>query len=218
MRVLGKAELTTVERPRQIEFASGYQSGWVDFMAPPAALFMVFLWAMIAHYYLIAWFVVVGYLLLVLWWLHSPVTRLLVTDTELVARGSLGRSYSDTRRVKTEDLKSLGHFHGAHNEPLGLYAYHAWTKTCMIPHLTPQESNAIINAIHRKFPDLEHGHEIEMEAIHAEANGEFHPHVALMEVDPLDDLRHWKAAKAQEMEMDDFRIKPPKAAHDLESK
>jgi hypothetical protein len=88
----------------------------------------------------------------------------------------------------------------------------------MIPRLTPQESNAIIDAIHRKFPQLEHGHEIEMEAIHAEANGEFHPHVALMEVDPLDDLRRWKAAKAREMEMDDFRVKHSKAAQDLESK
>jgi hypothetical protein len=218
VRTIGKAELTTVDRGKQLEFASGYQSGWVDFLAPPAALFIVFLWAMIAHFYLIAWFVVVGYLLLVLWWLHSPVTRLLVTDTELVARGNLGRSYSDTRRVKTEDLKSLGHFHGAHNEPAGLYAYHDWSKTCLIPRLTPQESNAIVAAIHRKFPDIEHGHEIEMEAIHAEANGDFHPHVQLLEVDPLEDLRHWKAAKAQEMEVDDFRAKPLKAAQDLESK
>jgi hypothetical protein len=216
--MIGKAELTTVDRGRQLEFASGYQSGWVDFMAPPAALFIIFLWAMIAHYYLIAWFVVVGYLLLVLWWLHSPVTRLIVSETELVARGNLGRSYSDRRRVTTEDLKSLGHFHGAHNEPTGLYAYHGWTKTCLIPRLTQQESHAIIDAIHKKFPHLEHGQEIKMDEIHAEANGEFHPHVSLMEVDPLEDLKHWKAAKAREMEMDDFRAKRLKAAQDLESK
>jgi hypothetical protein len=218
VRLLGSADLKTIERPHQLQFVSGYESGWVDFLAPPAALFIVFLWAMIVHYYLLAWFIVIGYLLLALWWLHSPVTRLFVSDTELLARGNLGRSYSDTRRVKTDELKSMSHFHGAQNEPAGLYAYHAWTKTCLIPRLTQQEANSIIETIHRKFPYIEHGHEIAMTAIHAEANGEFHPHIAILEVDPLDDLRHWQAAKARELEMENLRQWAAPKSDDLESK
>ena len=194
----------------QLEFASGYQSGWVDFLAPPAALFIVFLWAMIAHFYLVAWFVAVGYLLLILWWLHSPVTRPPGYRDGGSEPAAIAAVSCPTRAASKPGIsKSLGHFHGAHNEPVGLYAYHDWSKTCLIPRLTPQESNAIVAAIHRKFPDIEHGHEIEMEAIHAEANGEFHPHVALMEVDPLDDLRHWTKTQEQELELQDFRIKHP---------
>ncbi len=218
MRILGSADLKTIERAQQLQFVSGYESGLVDFLAPPAALFIVFLWAMIAHYYLLAWFTVIGYLLLVLWWLHSPVTRLFVSETELLARGNLGFSYSDTRKVKTEELKSISFFQGAHNEPAGLYAYHGWTKTCLIPRLTQAEANAIIAAIQRKFPYIEHGHEIAMAEIHAQANGEFHPHVSLLEVDPMEDLRHWRAAKARELEMENLRKWAAPPSKDLESK
>jgi len=204
VRILGSADLKTIESPGGLQFVAGYESGWVDFMAPPAALFIVFLWAMIEHFYLLAWFTVVGYLLLVLWWLHSPLTRLFVSETELRARGNLGFSYSGTRKVKTEELKSIAYFQGAQNEPAGLYAYHGWTRTCLIPRLTQAEANLIVEAIHRKFPYIQHGHEIAMAEIHAQANAEFHPHVSLMEVDPIEDLRHWKAANAEEMEIENI--------------
>ncbi len=226
MRIIGSAELRTIELPDQLQFTSGYESGWVDFMAPPAALFIVFLGAMIFHYYLVAWFVVIGYLLLVLWWLNSSVTRLIVTDTVLVARGNLGRSYSNERRVKTEELKSLAWFGGAQSEVPGLYANHGWQRTCLIPRLTAEEARAIIDTIHKKFPYLEHGKLAEMDKIHAEANGEFHPHVQILEVDPIEDLRLWKAQKIQELEMENLKTYlkhvttedlEPKA-QDLESK
>jgi hypothetical protein len=218
VRILGSADLTTIELPDQLQFVSGYQSGWVDFMAPPAALFIVFLWAMISHYYLLAWFVVIGYLLLVLWWLSTSVTRLFVTPTQLVARGNLGRTYHAERRVDTEELKTLSYFSGGNDQPPGLYAYHGWSSTCLIPKVTEVEANIIINAIHAKFPNLERGQFAEMEAIHAEANGEFHPHVQILEVDPLDDLRHWTAVKSKEFEEQDPSHWLKKSPQDLESK
>jgi hypothetical protein len=222
VRILGSSELQTIELSTQLQFVNGYQSGWVDFMAPPAALFIFFLWTMISHYYLMAWFCVVGYLLLVLWWLNTNVTKLYVTDTILVARGNLGHGFQNERRIPTEELKSFTYLAtGAEGEVPGLYAIHAWTRTCLMPRLTEAEAKSIINTISRKFPHLEQGQLTRMASVHAEANGEFRPHVQTVEIDAVADLRKWKTQRDQELENEDLlryvQPKPRTRTEDLES-
>lgn len=221
--MLGSSELRTIEFSTQLQFVNGYQSGWFDFMAPPAALFILFLWTIVYQYYLISWFVVIGYLLLVLWWLNSNVTKLYVTDTVLVARGSLGRSYLRERRVRTEELKSFTYLAtGAEGEVPGLYAIHAWTRTCLMPRLTEAEARAIIQTISRKFPHLEQGQLTHMATVHAEANGEFRPHIQHIEIDAVADARKWQAERIRDLENEDIlRFATPRAkvgTEDLESK
>jgi hypothetical protein len=167
--------------------------------------------------------VVIGYLLLVLWWLNSNVTKLYVSDTILVARGSLGRSYQRERRVRTDELKSLAYVAtGADGEIPGLYAIHAWTRTCLMPRLTEIEAKGIINTISRKFPHLEQGQLTQMANLHAEANGEFRPHTQVVEIDAVEELRQWKARRVQDFENEDIlryvRRHSPTGGEDLKSK
>jgi hypothetical protein len=223
VRILGSSELRTIEFSTQLQFVNGYQSGWVDFMAPPAALFILFLWTIVSQYYLMSWFVVIGYMLLVLWWLNGNVTKLYVTDTLIVARGSLGRSYQRERRVRTDELKSLTYVAtGADGEIPGLYAIHAWTRTCLMPRLTEEEAKAIINTISIKFPHLEQGQLTHMKSVHLEANGEFRPHISHIEIDPVEDARKWKTETVRQMENEDIlryaRQQGRAGSEDLESK
>ena len=205
MRLLGSSELRTIEFPTQLQFINGYQSGWFDFMAPPIALFILFLGAIVAHNYLMCWFVIIGYLLLVLWWLNSNATKLYVTDTLIVARGSLGRSYLRERRVRGDELKALTYVAtGAPGEIPGLYAIHAWTRTCLMPRLSEAEAKEIMSSISKKFPYLEQGRLTQMTSAHEEANGDFHPHMPHIEIDAVEDLRKWKTQRVRDLENEEI--------------
>jgi len=194
-----------MELPERLQFASGYESGRIDFMAPPAALVIAFLWTMISQSYVLAGSAALVYLLLALWWLTGGAIRLFVSASALLAQGHVGRFFPEVWRVPNDELTSLVYSEGGPGEPAGLYAHHGIQRTRLIPGLSVREADRIVAAIYEKFPCPEHDQLAAMKAVHEGAYGQLNPQVALAQLDPFEDLRHWRVKRTRELEMENRR-------------
>jgi hypothetical protein len=157
VQLLGRTEITTIEEPDHLQFVVVRRRGWISLVGPPATLLVFALWALMAQHYVFAVFSAVAIFALIANYIRGPVTKLLVSQGELIARGNLDRTFIDQVKVEASDVKFLGYFMGGENDPSGLYADRGWRQTCLLPGLNKDEANAIAHTIRSKFPNLERG-------------------------------------------------------------
>ena len=121
------------------------------------------------------------------YYLNGPVTKLFVSQNQLIARGNLNRTFTNEVKVPASEVKSLGYSMGpGEDSPSGLYADCGWLKqTCLLPGLNKQQANTIADAIRRKFPDLERGDKSPNSLIFGEKSGVVTLGLAKNQTDPI---------------------------------
>jgi hypothetical protein len=157
VRLLGSSELKTIELPGELQFVYGYEAGWGDLAAPPAALIVLLAWALSTHHLVFAAIFVVVFAALVVYWLNISPSRLSVTPRELIAQGSQNRNLANQTNVPTSEVNTLRYAPASEQGPAGLYAYCRRKQICLIPGLTQEQAEAVAETIRAKFPDLERG-------------------------------------------------------------
>jgi hypothetical protein len=103
-----------------------------------------------------------GVLLGALTWLLTSRMRIVtlsVTQAEIRSVGSVGDNFGNTRRVATSAIAWLDYKLGVSgpetsHEPEGLYAETTDGSVCLLPDITREQANLIIDGIERKFPLL----------------------------------------------------------------
>ena len=84
-------------------------------------------------------------------------SKLLVSETELVATGSLRRVFQTEVKILASDVKWLEYSCRGEGEPQGLYVQQDHAFVCLFPGLEETEVAKLVEAIRMKFPDLEKG-------------------------------------------------------------
>jgi hypothetical protein len=159
MKLLGKADLTTTELSDGLEFTFSQEYGLVEIFLPPLITLLVvwLLWRsggvfprVIAG--LAAASVVVAY---VSNWRQGGKTTLRVTSDEFLAGGNLGNLLSTEQRVATKEVKAMRYDMGGDSGPTGLYVQIGkWNWRCVFPKISEEQTQTVIDAIAKKFPDL----------------------------------------------------------------
>jgi len=89
VRLLGRSEVTTIDEPDYLQFVVVRENGWIDLAGPPVVLLVLVAWAVIyQHYFFAAFAVVVGLFVLIANYANGSVTKLFVSQSELIARGT----------------------------------------------------------------------------------------------------------------------------------
>jgi hypothetical protein len=155
VRLLGRNEVTTIDEPDYLQFVLVRENGWIDLVGPPVALLVFVAWAVIYQHYFFIAFAVIGLFALIANYANGSITKLFVSQSELIARGNLDRALTDEVKVKVSDIESLDYRMGGRNSPSGFYASQGWLKqTCLLPGLSKQKANAIADAICERFPNI----------------------------------------------------------------
>lgn len=161
MPLQGKVETKALELPDALEFTASREEGLIETLIIPAGI-LVLLW----------WFWRTGNL-----WLRiiagvaaattllatianriqGGETRLRVTSDEIVAEGNLGRLFSTSARIATNTVSSIRYDDGGDGGISGLYAFHGWRSTLLLPYVTTDQANTLVDTIRRKFPSIPAG-------------------------------------------------------------
>lgn len=157
MGIVGKTEITTVELPNALEFSITREDGLFEQIVAPclAALALWMFWKTGQLGRLIAGFAgVTTVLAFVANWLQGRGTMLRVTSDELFAEGNLGRLFSTSVRIPAADISSIYFYMSGEGDDSGLYVRHGWSSTRVLPCLTEEQADTIVDAIAAKFPQL----------------------------------------------------------------
>jgi hypothetical protein len=155
VQVLGSTELKTIELPDLLQFVYGYEAGWGDLVAPPAALLAALVWAWTTgHHIFVAIFIVIfgG---LAFYWINITPTRLSVSLRELVSRGNHNRNIKAEVTVPASSIQSFEYFPLSANGAAGLYAQCGQKQVLLIPGLTQEQASEVVNTIRARYPQLE---------------------------------------------------------------
>jgi len=87
--------------------------------------------------------------------LRGDTTQLTVTTKEFVVRGHVARNFDDHIQIDATGLRSLEYFGGGEDESSGLYAYSAFSKSCILPGLNREQAAEIAILVRERFPHLE---------------------------------------------------------------
>jgi len=159
MKLLGKVELSSFELPDALEFTVTREEDWVTyFIAPGLGLFALwwFFWRIGTPWLRIISGVAAAVTAFsyVANWIQGRETKLRVTSEELAAKGNLSRIFTTNFQVAAADLSSIRYDDGGDGGFAGLYVWRGWTCTCVLPGVSREQADSIVDAIARRFPDL----------------------------------------------------------------
>ncbi len=159
MNFSSDVEVKTVELPDALEFTVTREKDWgTNVIAPGLGLFALwwFFWRIGNLWLRIISGVTAGITALsyAANRLHGRETRLRVTSEELAAEGNLGRIFSTRFRIAAADLSSIRFDDGGEGGTGGLYVWHGWSCACILPGVSREQADSIVDAIARKFPLL----------------------------------------------------------------
>lgn len=84
-------------------------------------------------------------------------TRMIVWSHGFRAEGNVHRTFASSVEVSIDDVRGIGYFVGYEDDPSGLYAFHRWSNTCLLPGLDESECDRVKAAIEARFPDMQFG-------------------------------------------------------------
>ena len=152
MKLLGKNQITTIDLPDQIQFVVVREQGLLVLILPPALCLGTILYGWFSRHWYFIPFGLIGLAYIAVWHLRGPVTKLFVTQDQLIAAGNLERLITSKITIPADEIKYLGFSTGGENQPIGLYALRGWHETCVLPGLGKKDVMNIADAIHAKFP------------------------------------------------------------------
>jgi hypothetical protein len=159
MQLLGKVELSALNLPDALEFTATREDDWVTYLIAPGFGLVVlwwFFWRNGTPWPRLISGVAAGVTVLsyIANRLHGRETKLRVTNEELAAEGNLGRIFLTRYRIATADLSSIRYDDGGDGGIGGLYIWHGWTSACVLPGVSREQADSIVDAIARRFPHL----------------------------------------------------------------
>jgi len=81
-------------------------------------------------------------------------TTLRVTTDRLIAKGNLGHLFSTHEGIGIGELTNIRYYDGGGDDVSGLSARLGWRSVMLLPHISSDQANLIVEAIRRKFPRL----------------------------------------------------------------
>jgi len=159
MSLLGNVELKTTELPDALEFTATRETSLLETVVIPVIAVIVMgmfwltgnLWLRIISGSAVAFTAFAAFAN----WRQGAVTKLRVSLDGVIARGNLGQLFSTSVSVAVADISSIGYYRGGGDDGIsGLYVRHGWTFTPLLPHLSPEQSQLVVDAITHKFPGV----------------------------------------------------------------
>ena len=159
MSLLGNVELKSTELRDALEFTVSREDGLIESVAVPIfALFVLWMfWRTGTLWFrVIAGFAAVTtFLAFFANWIQGGETKLRVTREGLFAEGNLGQLFSTSTTLAIEDVSSIGFYDGGGDGGIyGLYTRHGWKFTPVLPCLSQEQTETVVDAIAKKFPEI----------------------------------------------------------------
>lgn len=91
---------------------------------------------------------------------RGSTVQLRVTNLEFNAKGYFGGGYRPDRMIPRADVIRMEYQEeraggkGSKYQPAGLYVKRKWSTSCVLPGLNESQTNAVIDAIYKRFPDM----------------------------------------------------------------
>lgn len=155
MNPLGSIELKTTELTDKLQFDYGYEAGWADLVAPPAAFLILLTIAWSTHHVILAAIIIAAFVAIVLYWLNITPARLTISSREVVSHGNHTRTIKGDLTIPSPDIESLRYLPSGNHGPAGLYASHGSKQSCLMPGVTPEQASALLRVIRRKYPQID---------------------------------------------------------------
>lgn len=87
-------------------------------------------------------------------WVNTSVVELKVTQRDLCTR-SVRNWLDNSVKLRWDEVRALEYRIGGEYQSRGLYAKRSfWSAPCLMPQLSKQETQQVIDAIARKFPNI----------------------------------------------------------------
>ncbi len=159
MSLLGKVELKTTELPDALEFTVTREGALLETVAIPAITIIVmwaFFWRTGNLWLRIISGSAVGFTALAAFanWKQGRETKLRVTLDGVTARGNLGQLFSTSVAVPMRNISSIGFYDGGGDGISGLYVRRGWRLCLVLPRLSKEQSQLVLDAITKKFPGI----------------------------------------------------------------
>ena len=159
MSLFGNVELKTTELPDALEFTVMREGSLLETVGIPAITIIVmwaFFWRTGNPWLRLISGSAVAFTIFatVANRIQGGETRLRVTLEGVVAEGNLGQLFSTSVSVAIADISSIGYYDGGDGGIWGLYVRHGWRFTPLLPHLSPDQSRLVVDAIANKFPGM----------------------------------------------------------------
>ena len=77
-----------------------------------------------------------------------------ISNDEVISEGNLGKVFSTTFRLAAEDMTSIGYYDGGEGGTGGMYVRSGWANSCLIPNISRELVDSMIDVIARRFPTL----------------------------------------------------------------
>ena len=157
MPFLSRAEVTTLPEPARIAFQIEHEHGWIEWPLALAGTGVCF-WEW-SRFHSIFWAIAGTFATasVVANWARGSRTELVVTADQLLARGNIGRLFSSETTIRTADVTAMRYQVGGEGAPSGLYVGHGWRSTCLVPEISEDQTNQILDEIFRRFPNIATG-------------------------------------------------------------
>ena len=158
MSLLGNVELKTSEFPDALEFTVTRDDGLLETIAIPAITIVV-MWLFWRTGNLWLRFIsgcAVGLTALAAFanWKQGRETKLRVTLEGVTARGNLGQLFATSVAVALGDISSIGFYDGGGDGISGLYVRRGWRFCLLLPRLSKEQSQLVVDAITKRFPGI----------------------------------------------------------------
>jgi hypothetical protein len=159
MGLLGNVELKTTELPDALEFTVTREDALLETVAIPAITIIVmwaFFWRTGNLWLRIVSGSAVGFAILaaIANRIQGGETKLRVTLDRVIAEGNLGQLFSASVAVAMSDISSIGFYDGGEDGISGLYVRHGWRLTLVLPRLSREQSQIVVEAMAKKFPEI----------------------------------------------------------------
>jgi hypothetical protein len=160
MSLLGDVELKTTELPDALEFTVSREDRLLEIVGIPAITIIVmwaFFWRTGNLWLRVISGSAVGFTILVAFanWIQGGETKLCVTLDGVIAEGNLGQLFSTSISVAIADISSIGFYDGGGDGGIsGLYVRRGWRFLPVLPHLSQEQSQLVVDAITKKFPGI----------------------------------------------------------------
>ena len=157
MSLLGNVELKTTELPDALEFTAVREDSLLETVGIPAITIIVmwaFFWRTGNLWLRIISGSATGFTILAAFanWIQGGETKLRVTLDGVIAEGNLGQLLSTSVAVAMKDISSISFSDGGDGGISGLYVRHGWRFTPVLPRISKEQSQIVVDAIAKKFP------------------------------------------------------------------
>jgi len=159
MNFSGDVEIKTLELPDAVEFTvTRDDSIYESVVAPVVTAFVLwYIWRAATN----GWpriFVIFAAVTAVAYYIakriHGREITLRVESGGLAAKGNMDRLFSTTFELAAADITKIRYYTGGEGGAGGLYVWYGWANACVLPGISSDQADSIVEAIARRFPHL----------------------------------------------------------------